>query len=158
MPILNPRRMLTRLGRSYFLTCLQQTSPEGWADGLKAYPVQAIEIDPDDTLITSATIGTDGLQTGFTVTLADPVTNSSSGKIYRVSSLIEAKLSTGSAAQTIIGVMLGTSNSTNTAIGFLEFDEPITVDQMGEGLLFAVELGFDGQTFYVRPRVLPAGE
>lgn len=157
MPILNPRRMLTTKAMRSLLTSATNETENGFLYEAKAILVTACEINASNNEIISATAAGAGMGAGQTLTFGSYTPMSAGGKIYSVSNVVGPVSSGVGGAQTIIGIVLTVLNLAADMLAFLEFDDPITVDENGESIQFAIEAGFDGQKFYVRERVLPAG-
>ena len=158
MPILNPRRILTRHGREQFLMAMSGADNPGVLEGLKVFAVTSVTVASDNSTLSDAVAAADGAGTARTVGEWSDSMMSASGKIFRSSDLLSFAVTTTAITQDVIGVVLAETNLTTGVMGFLEFDDPITLDENGELFQMSVEVGFDGQTFYLVPRILPLGE
>ncbi len=157
MPILNPERVLTVAGRTALLAYLNGDAISGPFFGAKAYGVVDAVLDPVLKNVTAVTLGDHGLQTG--VDLADfgaPVM-SPTGKLYIKSGLIDFSVTAPIAPQTVVGVLIGPDAVAANALAYLQLADGVTLDETGETLELVIEMGFDGQAFYVTPRVIPLG-
>jgi hypothetical protein len=155
--ILNPKRILTEEGMRRILGALQHAPAPGPLGGFYAYAVLSATLSPDQRKLTAVTMGTDNLEVPQELTLSVPVHTSEAGKTYRASGVISFEVSSPTGPQTIVGIMVSNSDTYEDAVAYLELDQPVTLDADGEFLSIAIEFGFDGQTFYVMPRVLPIG-
>ena len=157
MSILNPRRLMTKSGRSNFLTSLVQMGADGFGTTFKIKPVLSVNVTPGDESLTDVVYGSDGLDVTKTVDLTETVSQSPTGKVYFAFPLQTWTLGADPEPQTVIGFVFGGAGNTSVDDGFVELDEPIALDEQGETLKATIEFGFDGQQFYVTPRVLPIG-
>lgn len=157
MSVLNPKRILTPLGKSTILSKLYAASGGGALTGTLAYLVTAVTVGSDGSTIEDVTLATNGMEVASEVTMSSAVMISDTGKTYQCSETITNTMTSPALEQTIIGVLLSEDGEASTAYAYLELEDPRTVDQVGENFVYAVEFGFDGQDFYLAPRVLPAG-
>lgn len=158
MPISNPRRALTTRGKDQFLLTHLDAPVTSEFFQAKAYLVQAADIAALTQDVTAVTLGTFGLATGTSIgPWVGPVT-SGVGKRYIRSAVIVNGPNTVTAGQTIIGVMVGMDETVGNALAFLEFDDPVELNENGEKVVFAIEIGFDQQALYIVPRVMEVGQ
>lgn len=158
MPILNPRRIVTKIGKVAILSQMDGLAIAGAFEGYSAYLVTAFEIQPITDDVLSMTLAGFGLGAPQEITpFTDPV-SSVANKTYIASPVLTFTAVAITEAQVCIGVAIGDEAEVGNMTAFLEFDDPITLDENGETLTLAVEIGFAGQTFYLAPRVLPLGE
>lgn len=157
MPVLNPKRLLTMGGQMTLLARLVGAEIDGPFHNLKLWLVSAAEVSPDTRTITDLTLAGRGLAPGVVMTMAAAGVVSDTGKAYRTSQVVTATADDDPDPVTVVGVLLGSDGTKETAMAYAQLDDPITVDEEGERIVFALEFGFDGQDFYVAPRVLPMG-
>lgn len=155
--ILNPRRVFTRSLRTVFLNTVVDTEVNGALNGLKAQPVKAVTIPPDQSTITDVERITGDFGDPQSLVWTAPVAGSSTGKLYKASGPLTFVSEAMTASETCIGVVLTTTDHTTGVKAFLEFDEPVEVDELNDSMTLSVEIGFDGQDFYAVPRVMPLG-
>lgn len=158
MPILNPKRILTRKGMTALLNALTDDEAGAVFFEVVAKPVLAADISPDDLTINSVTPGTFGLQTAVSMPGTQGTFLSSSGKVYTATDIFSFTVTTPTESQTIVGILISTDGTAANALAYVELEEPVTLDEDGEILALMMEFGFDGQTFYIVPRVMPIGQ
>lgn len=158
MPITNPRRVFTKVGKIALLNALFDVDTSGPFTAWEAYLVRAITIDPLTDNVTDVTLNAFGLQTGIAMGTFNPPQTHNNGKVYTYCSVMQGTVTAPTEPQTVIGVMVGESADPANAGMFLEFDDPIILDMTGEKIIFSIETGFDGQKLYAIARVLPLGE
>lgn len=157
MPILNPRRVLTRSLQEGVLAALWSPTLPGPLSTAKVFAVTAATISADTRTVESVTLGVQGLQTGRDFGQFGDAAESQTGKVYGATEPLLFATVNPTAAQTVIGVMVGPDNNPANAQAFLEFDEAVTFDENTEKTYVCIEAGFDGQEFYMVPRVMPLG-
>ena len=157
MSILNPKRILTRQGRSELLLSLFASEEDGLLVGLLGYAVTDVTVSPDGMTISGAVAAIDGAGTQKDIEFNPPVTLSSSGKLFILSSMTSFNVTTSTGPQVVKGVLLTKTDLDTDVIGYVEFDDHRTLDENGEAILFSLEVGFDNGEFYIMPRLLDGG-
>lgn len=157
MPITNPKRMLTTKGMKALLNSLDMVADDGPFKGAKCFAVVAAAVAPNGRELTSVTVGVEGLQTGANLVLLGEPLSSQWGKVYKISTIITNTVASPTGAQTVVGILIGSDTTIANALAYLELEEPVTIDEDGEAIRYSVEFGFNGQAFYVVPRVLADG-
>lgn len=158
MSVLDPKKVITREGMKHILSKFQGTGIAGAFKDVKAWALVSATVAFDDRSIESGEVGVDGLEEGLPVALGVPVIESNTGKIYRLSGVLKHEVATPTGSQTVVGIMLGETAAVEDAYAYLQLGDPVTLDADGESVQYAIEIGFDGQSFYIEVRVLPAGE
>ena len=157
MPGQNLVRVLTRAGKKAILKALVTVPAAAYLSGLQLKLVTAIELSAGNDEITSKEWAVGGLGSSYAAQFSTLQQTSGSGKTYCRSMAQNFAQSAGQPTQTVIGVVMYESGTPDVDIAYLEFDEPVEVDETGETVVMCVEAGFDGQSFYMLPRVLPLG-
>lgn len=157
MPTLNPKRVLTPLGKRTLIQDLTREDFTGMFGGALVFPLVACDVDPVTNALISPTKGVTGLQTGVALGMLVGAFETSPGKPYCQSDVLTWTLATPTGPQTVVGLCIAAGPDLATALAYLEFDDAVTLDENGEKLRAFVEWGFDGDTFYILPRHVPAG-
>lgn len=154
----SPRRVLTPKGKKALLDSLMADGIDGFLYLKQARLVNAVTINVLTDEIEAVTVAGEGVGTGVTLELFTAVATYDSGKVAGASLVLAGIHGAGNTPVTVTGVMIGTDATKENALVYLDFDAPVTLDEPAEAIQYAIEWGFDGQTFYVVPRVLPIGE
>jgi hypothetical protein len=157
MPLLNPKRILTPNGKAALLAVMMGDAVNGPFFEAQSHAVVDVEIEALTDEITSRTLGTHGLQTNRPLGDVVAVLTSSAGKVYAYTDPITYSVTSPTGSQAVKGILLSTDGTAAGALAYLELDDEVVLDQTGEGVIVSVEFGFDGQSFYIVPRVLPLG-
>lgn len=154
---LNPKRVLTRAGKTIVLAGLNTDDPQSLLFEQKAFAVLDVVIDPINDNVTEVTAGLRGLQTGQMIGGQSGVFSNGTGKVFSACPTLVFSLTSAGEAQTVKGLLIGPDTVPANALAYLELDEPVTLDEQSEALTCCIEVGFDRMTWYIRPRVLPVG-
>jgi len=157
MSVINPKRVLTEVGQRAFLNMLTAEESDGPLVGVNCRLVTAAEVASDDKTLSSMTLGTQGMGTATPLVFGVSVAESATGKTYFCSDLMVFTATSGVVPQDLVGIVVGGAGTVDGVLAYLQFDDPIGIDELSEVVQVAVEFGFDGLEFYTMPRVFPAG-
>jgi len=157
MSIINPHRLLTKAGMTRLLASIDGSLLGGYWNEADVSLVKAAEVAPDGKSILSRELGETGLETPVTLTMGTVVRESEAGKVYLPSTAMTWTAAAVTGPQTIVGVLFGLANTAADSWGYCQFDDPIVIDEDGEVITLYLEFGFDGQSFYVTPRIVEFG-
>lgn len=157
MPLFNPRRMLTKFGKTLLLDSSAAAATDGWIKAMKVFAVLGVTINPVTDELTALVQPGFAMDGPYTPTWTGPTVTASSGKVYKASSVVTISPTSPTEDVPVIGVVLGLSATPAEVAAFLEFDDTVHLDETSELLRLCIEEGFDGQKYYVVPRLLPLG-
>lgn len=156
MPI-NPKRILTQLGINALLNSGATDGGSGPLALTSAHLLTAVTVDPGDRVVSAYTKAVEGMGAAVPLgTFSDPVT-SDSGNTYVASELLEWTAAGVTGSQAVIGVMVSLTSTIGDIQAFLEFDEPVVVDENGETIEMKIEFGYGVSGLYLVPRLIALG-
>lgn len=154
---LNPKRVWSDLGLQRLFTAMTTAASSGPLVAASARLVTAVGVADNGKPPEGVVAADQGFGTAVPLGVFPLMVAGAIGTIYTHSPPL---VFTGVAvltAQTIVGVVLEPTASAGDYIAYLEFDNSVTVTEAGQNVVLLIEVGYNANGLYLKPRVMPLG-